>query len=89
MRPGAPGLYFVGFLKVTGGRLRMMDDQAEWVARLVTGAAPLPEQAEMDADIARERARIKALYPDSLCYGLKLDPGEYRASLAAERPAFN
>lgn len=86
VRPGAPGLYFVGFFNVTGGgNIRMMDDQAEWVAALETGRAALPDQTTMEADIRAERARIQALYPDSPRYGLELDPGEYRASLAAER----
>ncbi len=86
VRPGAPGLFFVGFFNVTGGgNIRMMDDQAEWVADLVTNRAGLPDPAAMQADIDRERARIKALYPDSPRYGLELDPVEYRASLSQER----
>ena len=86
VRPGVPGLYFVGFFNVTGGgNIRMMDDQAEWVAALETGAATLPDGAAMTADIHRERDGIRRLYPDSPRYGLELDPGEYRASLAAER----
>ena len=86
VRPGVAGLYFVGFFNVTGGgNIRMMDDQSEWVADLVTGRASLPDAAAMQADIGRERARIKALYPDSPRYGLELDPQEYRASLSQER----
>lgn len=86
VRPGAPGLYFVGFFNVTGGgNIRMMDDQAEWVADLVVGRRSVPDQAAMEADILAERARIKALYPDSPRYALELDPQEYRASLAKER----
>jgi len=86
VRPGVPGLFFVGFFNVTGGgNIRMMDDQAEWVAALVTGRAGLPDEAAMSADIRQERARIQALYPDSPRYGLELDPREYRASLAQER----
>ena len=86
VRPGVPGLYFLGFFNVTGGgNIRMMDDQAAWVADLVAGRAGLPDQPTMEADILRERARIKTLYPDSARYGLELDPVEYRASLAQER----
>ncbi|MGI4795579.1 MAG: hypothetical protein ACRYG8_16190, partial [Janthinobacterium lividum] len=78
--------FFVGFFNVTGGgNIRMMDDQAEWVAALVTGRAGLPDETVMSADIRQERARIQALYPDSPRYGLELDPREYRASLAQER----
>lgn len=86
VRPGVLGLFFVGFFNVTGGgNIRMMDDQAEWVAALVTGRAGLPDETVMSADIRQERARIQALYPDSPRYGLELDPREYRASLAQER----
>jgi dimethylaniline monooxygenase (N-oxide forming) len=86
VHPAAPGLYFVGFFNVTGGgNIRMMDDQAEWVADLVTGRMRLPDKAAMEADIQREQARITVLYPDSPRYGLELDPQEYRAALAAER----
>lgn len=86
VRPGVPGLYFVGFFNVTGGgNIRMMDDQAEWVASLETGEAGLPDAAAMRADIAAEREGIRRLYPDSPRYGLELDPREYRAALAAER----
>jgi dimethylaniline monooxygenase (N-oxide forming) len=86
VRPNCPGLYFVGFFNVTGGgNIRMMDDQAEWVAALATGAVGLPHPAAMEADILAERRRIQELYPDSPRYGLELDPAEYRAALRAER----
>jgi dimethylaniline monooxygenase (N-oxide forming) len=86
LSPAHPGLYFVGFFNVTGGgNIRMMDDQAEWVAALEAGEVDRPGEAAMRADIAAERARIARLYPDSPRYGLELDPREYRASLAAER----
>ncbi|BAQ49896.1 flavin-containing monooxygenase [Methylobacterium aquaticum] len=84
--PGIRGLYFVGFFNVTGGgNIRMMDDQAEWVATLVAGEVDLPDRAAMEDDIRAEHARIAKLYPDSPRYGLELDPREYRAALAQER----
>ena len=82
VRPGHPGLYFAGFFNVTGGgNIRMMDDQAAWIAALETGAAGLPGAAAMQADILRERAAITRLYPDSPRYGLELDPVQYRRDL--------
>lgn len=82
----APHLYFVGFFNVTGGgNIRMMDDQAEWVANLVSGRVGLPSQSAMEADIEREQARVTALYPESPRYALELDPQAYRATLAADR----
>ena len=90
VRPGYPGLYFAGFFNVTGGgNIRMMDDQAEWIAAIETGRVGLPDQATMEAGMKEERRTIAALYPDSPRYGLELDPAEYRRQLAAEmrRPA--
>jgi hypothetical protein len=86
VKPGRPGLYFVGFFNVSGGgNIRMMDDQAEWVAELEAGRAVLPDTAEMQRAIDAERARIARLYPDSPRYGLELDPLDYRKALARER----
>jgi len=86
VRPGAPGLYFVGFFNVTGGgNIRMMDDQSQWIAELETGRLTLPSEAAMQADILAERETIARLYPDSPRYGLELDPAEYRAALAQEK----
>ena len=90
VRPGYPGLYFAGFFNVTGGgNIRMMDDQATWIAAIETGRAGLPDQANMEAGIQAERRAIQALYPDSARYGLELDPAQYRRQLATElrRPA--
>ena len=85
VRPGHPGLYFCGFFNVSGGgNIRMMDDQAEWIAAIETGQVGLPSEAEMMAAIRRERAAIKKLYPDSPRYGLELDPAAYRRDLAKE-----
>jgi len=86
VRPGVEGLYFVGFFNVSGGgNIRMMDDQAAFVACLVAGKHRLPDPAAMQAAIEKERASIRKLYPDSPRYGLELDPVAYRKSLARER----
>jgi dimethylaniline monooxygenase (N-oxide forming) len=85
VHPRCPGLYFVGFFNVTGGgNIRMMDDQAEWVAALEAGELGLPTADEMMRQIEQEQARVTQLYPDSPRYGLELDPREYRGALAKE-----
>ena len=85
VKPGVPGLYFIGFFNVSGGgNIRMMDDQAEYIAALETGEARLPSASDMRAEIAAERGRIAKLYPDSPRYGLELDPQVYRAALGRE-----
>jgi dimethylaniline monooxygenase (N-oxide forming) len=85
VKPGTEGLYFIGFFNVSGGgNIRMMDDQAEWIAALVTGEAALPSVEAMKSAIEEERAHIERHYPDSPRYGLELDPAVYRAALARE-----
>ena len=85
VRPGIPGLYFVGFFNVSGGgNIRMMDDQAQWVAALETGELGLPGRDEMMRVILKERETMARHYPDSPRYALELDPRTYRAALAGE-----
>jgi dimethylaniline monooxygenase (N-oxide forming) len=85
VRPGVVGLYFVGFFNVSGGgNVRMMDDQAQWVAGPKAGEFGLPAPDQMLRTIARQRAVIERLYPDSPRYALELDPRQYRADLARE-----
>ncbi len=83
--PGQQGLYFVGFFNVSGGgNIRMMDDQAEWVAAIESGHLTLPTAPEMARAIEADRADKIRRYPDSPRYGLELDPRAYRARLARE-----
>ncbi len=85
VKPDAAGLYFLGFFNVSGGgNIRMMDDQAEWVAALETGKLSLPSPLVMQQAIRQEQAAITRLYPDSPRYALELDPRVYRAALGKE-----
>ncbi len=81
----APNLYFVGFFNVSGGgNIRMMDDQAQWIAALEAGELHLPGRDAMVRAIQKEREEKTRLYPDSPRYGLELDPRAYRKALASE-----
>ena len=85
VKPDVPGLYFLGFFNVSGGgNIRMMDDQAQWVAALETGEVGLPTPQAMKRTILKEREAVIRLYPDSPRYALELDPRLYRAALAGE-----
>ena len=76
-------MYFLGFFNVSGGgNIRMMDDQAQWVAALETGEVGLPSPESMKRTILKERETVTRLYPDSPRYALELDPRVYRAALA-------
>ena len=83
--PRIDGLYFIGYFDATGGsNIRMMDDQAEYIAALVTRAVKRPPESEMLAAIATERAWSATQFPDAPRYGLELDPRRYRKRLALD-----
>lgn len=83
--PDSPGLYFVGMFNVAGGgNIRMMDDQAEWVADLVTGRLAPPDAADIAAGMEEEQAFLRKHYPSAPRYALELDPAFYRKQLARE-----
>jgi dimethylaniline monooxygenase (N-oxide forming) len=78
VHPTQPGLYFIGLFDVSGGaNIRMMDVQCRWLAAVVDGEVPLPDEAVMRRDYEAEQARLGRLYPDRPRYGLELDPREY------------
>ena len=85
VEPRRPGLYFVGLFNVAGGgNIRMMDDQAEWVSKLVCGDVGLPSAAHMRAVLQQEHDFLRRHYPASARYALELDPTFYRHLMAQE-----
>ena len=83
VHPEAGGLYFIGFFDVTGGsNIRMMDDQAEYIAAVAADAIKLPSKEEMLKAISSDQAWYSALFPDSPRYANELDPVRYRKALA-------
>lgn len=85
VHPDLPGLFFIGFFDVTGGsNIRMMDDQAEYIAAVAAGAVSLPSRPEMGRAIDDDFAWYEKQFPDSPRYGNELDPVRYRAALARD-----
>lgn len=86
VHPRQRGLYFAGMFNVAGGgNIRMMDDQAEWIAELVCNDVALPDDAEMKRVMAQEQTYLRHHFPGSPRYALELDPTYYRRQLAQER----
>ena len=83
--PRLDGLYFIGYFDVTGGsNIRMMDDQAEYIATMASGEFRRPSEQEMLAAIESERIWTRKQFPDTPRYGLELDPRRYRKLLARD-----
>ena len=86
VHPRQRGLYFAGMFNVAGGgNIRMMDDQAEWIAELVCNDLALPDDAEMRQVMEQEQAYLRHHFPGSPRYALELDPTYYRRQLVHER----
>ena len=86
VHPQQRDLYFCGMFNVAGGgNIRMMDDQAEWIAELVTRAEMPPEPQTMHRVMAEEQAYLARHFPGSPRYALELDPAFYRRQLSRER----
>ena len=85
VHPDLKGLYFIGFFDVSGGsNIRMMDDQAEYIAAIASGAVTLPSRDDMKRAIADDIAWYEAMFPDSPRYANELDPRRYRKALARD-----
>lgn len=86
VHPKQPGLYFTGMFNVAGGgNIRMMDDQAEWIAALVNGEEGLPSPDQMQGAMQEEQIFLRRHYPGSSRYALELDPTFYRKQLGRAR----
>ncbi len=86
VHPSLPNVFFIGFFDVSGGsNIRMMDDQAEYIAAIAGGAIKLPARDTMLAAIAADHAWAEKQFPDSPRYGLELDPFRYRKLLARDQ----
>jgi dimethylaniline monooxygenase (N-oxide forming) len=85
VHPGLPGVYFIGFFDATGGsNIRMMDDQAEYIVAVASGAIKLPNKAAMEKAISDDHDWQSRQFPDSPRYGLELDPRRHRKALARD-----
>lgn len=88
VHPLLSGLYFIGFFDVSGGsNIRMMDDQAEYIAAAASGRLKLPDTARMQAAINEDFAWAEKQFPGSPRYGLELDPYRYRKRLQRDYAA--
>lgn len=85
VHPSLPGVYFIGFFDATGGsNIRMMDDQAEYIAAIASGALTLPSKAAMEKAYSDDHDWQARQFPDSPRYGLELDPRRHRKALARD-----
>lgn len=84
---GLPGLYFVGLVRPVGSITRLVEAQAQWVARLVDGDADLPAAGEMREEIGRYLTGIAQRYGRTPGASIQVDVGPYLAQFRESLPA--
>ncbi|MFH8441852.1 flavin-containing monooxygenase [Streptomyces sp. NPDC018026] len=83
---GRPGLYFVGLVRPAGALTRLVEAQAQWVARLVDGTAALPAAEEMREEIGTYLAGIAERYGRTRGASIQVDVGPYLAEFREPLP---
>ncbi|MEV5814990.1 flavin-containing monooxygenase [Streptomyces mutabilis] len=74
-----PGLYFVGLVRPVGAITRLVEAQAQWVARIIDGEASLPPAEEMREEIDAYLASIVRRYGRTQGASIQVDVGPYLA----------
>ncbi len=80
-----PGLYFIGLLQPIGAVMPLAEQQAHWVADLITGTCRLPSPEKMRAQIASYDRKLRKRYVASKRHTIEVDAHAYRAELLRER----
>ncbi|MFJ5775372.1 flavin-containing monooxygenase [Streptomyces sp. NPDC093094] len=79
--PGRPGLYFVGLVRPVGTITPLVEEQSEWVARIVAGETGLPPEDVMREEIAAHLGGIAERYGESEGSSLQVDVVPYLRQL--------
>jgi dimethylaniline monooxygenase (N-oxide forming) len=79
--PDQPGLLFLGMIRPVGSITRMVEAQAQWVARIVDGDAALPPADVMHKEIDAFLSGIAERYGLSEGSSMQVDVGRYLQEL--------
>lgn len=75
--PEIDGVYFLGLAQPLGAIMPMAEEQAKWIAELLTGRYRLPPKDEMRADVARARAAHAKRFYESKRHTMEVDFDEW------------
>ena len=80
--PEAPGLAFLGLIRPVGALTRLLEQQAAWLAAVISRAVQLPSPARMNEEIDTYLAEIAARYGSDPRHTVQVDFAPYTAALA-------
>jgi dimethylaniline monooxygenase (N-oxide forming) len=85
VHPDHPGLYFIGLIQALGALMPLAEEQAVWVADLLTGKGALPPVEEMRRQISSYDQALRKRYVASKRHTIQVDFHGYRAEIQKER----
>ena len=82
-KPGVENLFFIALLQPLGPTMPVAEAQGRWIAAYLRGEYRLPSVPKMEADVRRERERLRRRYVASKRHTMEVDFDDY---LFARRP---
>ncbi len=83
-KPGIDNLFFIALLQPLGATMPLAEAQGRWIASYLRGEYHLPTQAQMEADVERERAQMFKRYVASKRHTMQVDFDNYLYALSKE-----
>jgi cation diffusion facilitator CzcD-associated flavoprotein CzcO len=85
--PVIEGVYFLGLAQPLGAIMPMAEQQAKWIAELLSGRYVLPSAEEMQEDMAREREAHAKRFYSSKRHTMEVDFDEWMRDALREMAA--
>ena len=85
--PDIDNVFFIGLLQPLGAIMPLAQIQSEWVTDHLAGRYHRPPDADLRADIAKERAQMFKRYVASKRHTMQVDFDDYIVALEKERKA--
>ena len=85
--PDHPDLFFIGLIQPLGAIMPLAEQQAKWVAELLTGDGALPDRPTMVREIQKEKEEIERRYVRSPRHTIQVDYFPYLRLIERERAA--
>ncbi|MBV8999436.1 MAG: NAD(P)-binding domain-containing protein, partial [Solirubrobacterales bacterium] len=86
-KPGMDNLFFIALLQPLGPTMPLAEAQGRWIAAYLRGQYHLPPIAEMEAEMKRDRERVRRRYVASKRHTMEVDFDDYLYGLGRELKA--
>jgi hypothetical protein len=82
--PDLPNLFFLGLIQPLGAIMPIAENQAKWIAKLLTGEVALPSVAYMKKEIENDKKEMAKRYKKSKRHTIQVDYVPYMTTLDKE-----